>query len=133
MAHRYKLKDCPENRGLNTRTIEQTKLFKDKWVYSKQPIDFGNFLNLIDHEEAPNFKDFKKKEEHAGDKTPQQNPGTNRVHRTISSKKLSELSTEKLYAIAKKRGFPEQELREDHEFLQKLLKLDYRLQKEEAL
>lgn len=57
MNYRYKLRDCEVNKDINQMQVNGIKVYKYKWIYSKNyPIEkFEKFLeNRLDHEQISN-------------------------------------------------------------------------------
>jgi len=64
MVYRYKLKDNKHNKGIQGRTINQVKLFKNRWLVSETPINFRTFEHMIESEEAEDSSQFHEKDEY---------------------------------------------------------------------
>lgn len=64
MVYRYKLKDNKHNKGIQSRTINQVKLFKSRWLVSETPINFRTFEHMIESEEADDSTQFHEKDEY---------------------------------------------------------------------
>ena len=64
MVYRYKLKDNKHNKGIQSRTINQVKLFKNRWLVSETPINFRTFEHMIESEEAEDSTQFHEKDEY---------------------------------------------------------------------
>lgn len=137
MIYRYRLKECRENEGFNSRQFEGVTLYKKRWLYKEDPLILDSYLNLIEFEKASSEEEFKQREvqkrkakqdeiRERGEEHIKKNPKKREVaepepfvgevieseETTIEQKEgdIRKMKKRELFDLAKKKGFLESEI-----------------------
>lgn len=143
MIYRYRLKECKENEGLNSRQFEGVTLYKKRWLYRDEPIVLDSYLNLIEFEQASDESEFterdarrrqdKKRAEREYGRSEREQETAQRYTESskdddvkgFKKKSIENMTKKELYAEALEREFPEYEIRDlDKSGLFQLLQLE---------